>query len=477
MNGTKVFLDIVIGTTAVGRVIFELFGDITPKTAENFRGLCTGEYGYGKIHKKKLHYKGTRIHRIVEDQFLQGGDFVFGNGAGGESIYGETFKDENFQRRHACAGLLSMANKGRNQNSSQYMITLKPCPHLDGKHVVFGQVIEGMDVIRQVAKVPTDANERPKIKIIVFDCGDLDQRRIHLIEDPFKETMEALYADRVKNERVKMMGPDEAEDYRNIKKPSAFDMIQAYSGDEANLEESQSEEENKNNLNNIKEESEDEQEREESEVMNNIKEKMGQDGLKRFLDMKAKINEVRNLNMKAVQEENIKSQDPEWEKKILREENKQMRNELRQKLLQQGIPEDKLYALQSINKSEIQNSKNQKKQKNSNFGWDVFNTDSLYRAYKKRLKNMPFDSALYEDQMDDPQMAEQVTEERKNLLNIDIEGQQLNRKRYSRRRAIYEDQDVNYINDRNMNFNKKLNRYFSKEAAEIKANLERGTAL
>jgi peptidyl-prolyl isomerase G (cyclophilin G) len=476
MNSNKVFLDIVIGTTAIGRVIFELFTDITPKTAENFRGLCTGEYGYGRVNKKKLHYKGSRFHRIVEDQFIQGGDIVYGNGSGGESIYGEIFKDENFQRRHACAGLLSMANKGRNQNSSQFMITLKPCPHLDGKHVVFGQVIEGIEVVRQIAKVPTDANERPKIKVIIYDSGDLDTRRIHLIEDPFKETMAALYEDRVRNEKVKIMGPEEAEEYRKKKKPSAFDIIQNYS-DEENLENKPSEsepedEEQENVLANH--ESEEEQE---EEVMNTIKEKMGLEGVKKFQELKAKINEVRNLNMKAVQEEHLKSQDPEWDKKQIREDYKRSRNELKEKMLQQGIPEDKFYSLQSINKSEIQNSKNEKKQKSATFGWDVFNTDSLFRSYKKRVKNMPFDKSLYDDQIKDPQIAEQVSDERKNLLNMDIEDQLLNRKRYSRRRAFYEDHDVTYINDRNMNFNKKLNRFFSKEAAEIKANLERGTAL
>lgn len=112
--------------------MFELFSDVTPKTAENFRGLCTGEYGHGKVYKKKLHFLGSRFHRIVEDQFVQAGDFIYGNGTGGESIYGETFRDENFQRRHTCAGLLSMANRGRNTNSSQFFITLKACPHLDG---------------------------------------------------------------------------------------------------------------------------------------------------------------------------------------------------------------------------------------------------------------------------------------------------------------------------------------------------------
>lgn len=482
MSSYKVYFDIVIGTTAIGRVVFELFCDITPKTAENFRGLCTGEYGFGKFSKKKLIYKGSRIHRIVEDQFIQGGDFIYGNGTGGESIYGETFKDENFQRRHACAGLLSMANKGRNTNSSQFLVTLKPCPHLDGKHVVFGQVIEGMDVIRQIAKVPTDRNERPKLKIIVFDCGDTDTRRQHLIEDPFKETMEALYREREKAEKVKVLGPEEAEEYKKQKKKSAFNMIQEYSSgedvDNINLSDAEKGIDLKDTgENNPNYDEEEEEEENENDTLNLIKSKLGDSGLKKFIDLKSKINEVRNLNMKAVQDENIKSQDPEWEKKKIKEEYNKNRIQINERMKELGIPEDKFYTLNSILKCESSNQRDMKKKKNATFGWDVFNTDTLYRAYKKRLKHMPFDKTLYEDQLSDPRKATEVSDERKHLLNADIEQQQESRKKYSRRRAFYEDQDVNYINDRNMNFNKKLQRFFSKEAAEIKANLERGTAL
>jgi peptidyl-prolyl isomerase G (cyclophilin G) len=508
MSSTKVFFDIIIGSTAVGRIIFELFKDITPKTAENFRGLCTGEYGYGKFHKRKLHYKGSRFHKIVEDQYIQGGDFVYGNGSGGESIYGEYFKDENFQRRHACAGLLSMANKGRNSNSSQFLITVKPCPHLDGKNVVFGQVVDGMDIVRQISKLPTDFNQRPKVKIFIFDCGDFDTRRIHLIEDPFKETMEAILADRRKIEKVKIMGPEEAEEYKKTKKKSAFNILQEYSSGEENEGESENKslknrnilkldegdkeidlkETGEDNLEYDEEEQiegesdqeeydEEDEEEEENETLQIIQSKLGESGLKKYLELKSKINEVTNLNMKAVQEENKKSQDPEWERKKIKEEYKNLKQEQTQKMIESGIPEDKLYTLNSINKCEIKSQKMLKKNKNEAFGWDVFNTDTLYRAYKKRLKNMPMDKSLYEDQMNNPGKAIEITEQRKHLLNADLEAQKQKRKVFSRRRAFYEEQDVNYINERNMNFNKKLQRFFGKEAAEIKANLERGTAL
>lgn len=174
----KVYMDFTIGSKAAGRVIFELYTDITPKTAENFRGLCTGEYGQGKLSKKKLHYLGCKVHRIVDDFVLQGGDIVSNDGSGGESIYSRPdqkyFADENFTRRHAHAGLLSMANHGRDTNGSQFFVTLRPAPHLDGKHVVFGQVISGIEVIRAIAKVPTDLYEHPRIPVHIFDCGQLD---------------------------------------------------------------------------------------------------------------------------------------------------------------------------------------------------------------------------------------------------------------------------------------------------------------
>lgn len=162
MGRTRVWFDIVVGNSPPGRVTFELYNDIVPKTAENFRALCTGEKGFG--------YKGCGFHRIITDFMAQGGDFTAHNGTGGKSIYGNKFEDENFKEKHTVPYLLSMANAGKNTNGSQFFITFVPCPWLDGKHVVFGRVVEGQNVVEQLHKVGSGQGN-PKAKCTITDCG------------------------------------------------------------------------------------------------------------------------------------------------------------------------------------------------------------------------------------------------------------------------------------------------------------------
>uniref|UniRef100_A0A7N6BQS6 peptidylprolyl isomerase n=1 Tax=Anabas testudineus TaxID=64144 RepID=A0A7N6BQS6_ANATE len=169
----RCFFDIGINNVLVGRVVVELFSDICPKTCENFRCLCTGEKGIGKGTQKPLHYKGCLFHRIVKDFMIQGGDFSEGNGRGGESIYGGFFEDESFAVKHNKEYLLSMANRGKDTNGSQFFITTKPSPHLDGVHVVFGHVISGQEVVQTMESQKTDHNSRPYVEVKVLNCGEL----------------------------------------------------------------------------------------------------------------------------------------------------------------------------------------------------------------------------------------------------------------------------------------------------------------
>merc|ERR1719471_637239 len=163
----RVFFDIEIGGEPKGRVEFELFASVVPKTAENFRAQTTGEKGTGKSGKP-LHYKGSKFHRIIPNFMIQGGDFTMGNGMGGESIYGEKFADENFELKHTVPGKLSMANAGPNTNGSQFFITTVTTSWLDGRHVVFGEVIDGMDVVYKVEALGSGSGS-PKKEVVIVD--------------------------------------------------------------------------------------------------------------------------------------------------------------------------------------------------------------------------------------------------------------------------------------------------------------------
>jgi len=166
-----VFFDITIGGHNAGRVIMELYADVCPKTAENFRQFCTGEFRKQDI---PLGFKGAPFHRVIKDFMIQGGDFLKGDGSGCVSIYGgQPFADENFKLKHTGPGLLSMANSGANTNGCQFFITCNKCEWIDNKNVVFGQVIDGMLTVRKCENVTTGVNSKPKLEILISQCGEL----------------------------------------------------------------------------------------------------------------------------------------------------------------------------------------------------------------------------------------------------------------------------------------------------------------
>jgi cyclophilin family peptidyl-prolyl cis-trans isomerase len=183
-------MDLTSAGRPLGRLVFELASDVVPRTAENFRALCSGEAGTSRISRAKLGYRGSTFHRIIPGFMAQGGDFTRGDGTGGESIYGAKFADEGFALRHDAAGLLSMANAGPDTNGSQFFVTFAPAPYLDGKHVVFGRLVEGEATLRLLERVSVGSGDKPRARLLEMEL----QRQIAMEAEAKADVVEVTAA-------------------------------------------------------------------------------------------------------------------------------------------------------------------------------------------------------------------------------------------------------------------------------------------
>jgi len=465
----RVYLDVSIGTKAGGRVVFELFTDITPRAAENFRGLCTGEYGIGRTTKKPLCYEGCKFFRSIKGTVVQSGDFQFNNGDGGESIYGGHFNDEDFVRRHTQAGILSMANRGRNTNGSQFFVTLKRHPRFDGRHIAFGQVISGMDVIRAIGQVPVDADDRPRVPVTIVGSGEVGRAN----KSPADLTVQLGKQIADMNENVVPSGARVPE----AAKGRALLAGKRGGAPEKNSEPTQS------GLGSASADAEDGEGGSAVVPARNERER-------RLFELRLRMNQGRTKNSKEVIEEQKRDADPDYVKKKAyvsqKKEEKAEADEgdLEEKLLPGNLPKRKAYLLDSVEAVEKKDAR-RKKGNPESFGWDVFNAESLLRGHEKRLKHIGFDEEGYKEQKeklkDDPSLfagfGHKPTEAAKDRLQTAMEKMIEKRATFSRRRDFIEDEDVTYINERNRIFNKKMQRSFGAYTEEMRQNLERGTAL
>eukprot|EP00418_Pyrodinium_bahamense_P012293 CAMPEP_0179131102 /NCGR_PEP_ID=MMETSP0796-20121207/62266_1 /TAXON_ID=73915 /ORGANISM="Pyrodinium bahamense, Strain pbaha01" /LENGTH=405 /DNA_ID=CAMNT_0020830021 /DNA_START=87 /DNA_END=1302 /DNA_ORIENTATION=- len=399
----RVYLDIAIGNRAGGRVLFELFADVTPRTAENFRGLCTGEYGQGRTTKRPLSYIGCSFFRSVKGVLVQSGDFQFNNGDGGESVYGGTFNDEDFSRRHTQGGILSMANRGRNSNGSQFFITLKRHPLLDGKHIVFGQVIGGMDVIRAIGQVPTDRDEKPRVPVTIVGSGEVGRANkspanLHVqMEKHIADLNEELAPSGLKVPELKMnqcRASNSKEVVEEQKRAADPDYAKRRAGEQQQQQQQQQQQLERN----------------------------GKAG-------------GQEANGEASQQRQL----PKGKEHLLDTvETVEMRDAKRKK----GNPD--AFGWDVFNQDSLLRA-HEKRLKHISFD---------EKAYKEQKDKLQEDTSLFAG------FGYKPTEEAKDRLQAAIEKIHEKKKEFSRRRDYCAEEDVTYINERNRHFNRKMQRAF-----------------
>jgi len=500
-----VFWEVAINGENAGRIVMELRADVCPKTCENFRSLCTGERGMGRSGKR-LHYKGSFFHRIIPDFMAQGGDFTAGDGTGGESIYGQTFSDENFVLKHDTPGVLSMANAGPNTNGSQIFLTFQPAPWLNGKHVVFGRVIEGMPVVKRIEVCGTRSG-KPNKRVQITESGQLPGRTELLLRmRQEKEEMEALRRDPLQ------FDPDAEARKRLAETKAALSGLQprpaaapaAGAGAAGGAESIQQAPPSA-----PRSVSPPAQELrpsgQQGQPSTAPEEDLDGDGVnladedalskmsarqRKLYELKQKLGQCRKANQTAVIAEKKRERTPgekEDSASAKRKWFEQKQKEKEEELEKLGLDPTQGHRLDTAEYAELQARKHQKKDPAE--GWEIFNQKTLYNAYMKRTQQIPYTQEDYEAaKARDPEFYRSadsleygkppaVPEENIDKMVAELEAGRQKKGSFSRRRTYREDKDIDFINSRNAHYNKKIERAFKDHTTEIKANLERGTAL
>ncbi|KAG1677926.1 hypothetical protein FOA52_001344 [Chlamydomonas sp. UWO 241] len=511
-DNPRVFFDIEIGGEHAGRIVVELYADVCPRTTENFRALCTGEKGQTKSGKR-LAFKGSIFHRIIPEFMCQGGDFTKGDGTGGESIYGPSFADEDFSLKHDTPGILSMANAGPNTNGSQFFLCTVPCPWLDGKHVVFGKVIEGMAVVKRMEVVGSRSGKTSR-RVQIADAGQLPSRMQTLLKLKAQREEQAM----LQSDPLKALDPDEASRRRLAEMREA---AAAKSGAPATpLPDDDEEEEGAGPSSrgggggggggggtsaggasaaggDEDGDGDDDGGDSDGDGMEGVDPYAGMSARERKLhELRARLQQCRKANQTAVVDEKkrqkgIDDGDKRPAEKSQGAKRKWYEDKQKKKaeaLEAMGLDPTQAHRLETLEHAELQYKKRDKKEKPS--GWDVFNPKTLYASYKKRTETIPYTvedykatkeahPEFYAEQHDGLKFAGAPAVPTKNVDKMvnELTERERSRAEFSRRRAFRDSKDVDSINDRNAHFNKKIDRVYGKYTQETKANLERGTAL
>ena len=433
----RAFLTLSHGNDTLGRLELELYDSTVPKTVRNFVTLLQKSQPHG--------YQGSTIHRLIPGFMAQGGDFTNHDGTGGHSIYGKTFDDENFVHAHVRAGTLSMANAGPNTNGSQFFITFRPTKHLDQKHVVFGHVdlTTSADTLAALEEIPTLSNDKPKRPVTIVECGIVQESEDNQTQ---AATMKTVQED---EDEIDIEGEDPAAE-------------SAQQGDDAK-------------------ESSDEDDQEPKSKSQALKD--------RLRKLKKKMNQARQLNRQAVKEEGEQlSLEPgaaKYRQKIKDRKAETAKWEARHgKALEEaekyGVDPKELTQQAADSLSQAHN-RALKAERAMFSPRDYHNPEGQYRNYERSLKSIRHTgeqrstASTYNplDHEADPKQELEGARRLANEMHRRIERQ----KKASMKRKKDEDGDVSHINKRNKGFNEKINRTYDKHTAEIRQNLERGTAL